>query len=1099
MILGNDMILIDHFKKLLQIIFFIIIVLQVIPTYTVSANNSWWDDQWEYAMPLTIPIDTSLAESKYQPIDQLITFEESCWAKNEKIHSIRICCLSNNNWDVLESQIYNLTPSDDSYITACRIIFLIPEYADGTESYFAYYSNSEKDATEYIDHISIEEAYYHYEPISGYPLESYFYKLLDDAKITYIVSKEGQFMGYNTGQHITKMLPDTTEVLPKNGDLFAAFDFKYCYDDGLFDYSSTSQKIISKEIFIDGNLMTSFGIVTQSKLDDMKTTVHYTYYHCPTDTTRIRVHVRHETLASITAVIDSNTDGTYATLQSGGAKSNSIKDLNIGEILPYMNFINEYNEISSYKMDLDPEYIPEEPDIRVVEITDDIDIGSHPWISFNEGEEGIAHAVIFHGNKVIKSGTDEKDGIQLNAFQMDYPHLTGLENNMATIQVGRNSYEPETGHDRSIPDDLIVEFDAEFFTSRNGGTPAIEKESEIYQQILDQMLQNDTSYEIDEEVADKYELSVLVHQAESFPMGSAFAALTGINFSFITVELYQNDVYHSSETAVRIPMNPLDQEVENVKEVVYSVLHVFDLRNISFFKKVTFQDIYEGQYTIKIIRDNFFLSSGPEYIGYASVDLSSDETISIICSKEKTIQVEVIDQHEQPVNKVDVRITKDGYNVSKGTTNQDGFLTLCTPYDKKAYHLEVWYQGFCFYDEPIILHFLDIKKNNYQFDIQRYILELSITDTWDLPIGISLQPILLNSEGTGIGNAEIISNSEYIFNNLPPMKYTLVLTFKSFTYKKDIDLNENTAIAVTFPAEFSQDVSFLDNRALPLTDISIQLKRDGKVITKHSELDHLSLDLPPGIYQVIIIQNDEIIGKRDLSVIAGGTYDFITSNQPIFPIIGILSIILFAFMLSWYGLKRKKGLKLLTIIPIILVLCSLFVSWWSIQGSINDIETKTDMYLLLGELISFISSSDVIAGSQDYLPEIFDTMIVGSIFLVCLSAALLCVDLFFSNKLENKTIILQFLVIIFLIGIIGIFSFAMSSLSEISVGTFIGSGDLSISIPGKNDHVTIPCSWGPSLGYYAVIIATIIYISYVVYQNGFIRHIKNVLLTKEKC
>ena len=61
------------------------------------------------------------------------------------------------------------------------------------------------------------------------------------------------------------------EVLPKNGELFAAFDFKYCYDDGLFDYSSTSQKLVSKEIFVDGNLMLEFRIVSTSKYNDLKT------------------------------------------------------------------------------------------------------------------------------------------------------------------------------------------------------------------------------------------------------------------------------------------------------------------------------------------------------------------------------------------------------------------------------------------------------------------------------------------------------------------------------------------------------------------------------------------------------------------------------------------------------------------------------------------------------------------------------------------------------------------------------------------------------------------------------------------------------------
>ena len=64
-----------------------------------------------------------------------------------------------------------------------------------------------------------------------------------------------------------------TEVVPKNGDLFAGFDFKYCYDLGVFDYSSTSQKLVSKDILVEGNLMVEIGMVSTSKFDDLKTIV----------------------------------------------------------------------------------------------------------------------------------------------------------------------------------------------------------------------------------------------------------------------------------------------------------------------------------------------------------------------------------------------------------------------------------------------------------------------------------------------------------------------------------------------------------------------------------------------------------------------------------------------------------------------------------------------------------------------------------------------------------------------------------------------------------------------------------------------------------
>ena len=63
--------------------------------------------------------------------------------------------------------------------------------------------------------MKIEESYYHFEPISGYALESDYYKIIDDNYLTYAVSYEGQFMGYNTCQHVMKMKQGVPEALPK--------------------------------------------------------------------------------------------------------------------------------------------------------------------------------------------------------------------------------------------------------------------------------------------------------------------------------------------------------------------------------------------------------------------------------------------------------------------------------------------------------------------------------------------------------------------------------------------------------------------------------------------------------------------------------------------------------------------------------------------------------------------------------------------------------------------------------------------------------------------------------------------------------------------
>ena len=138
-------------------------------------------------------------------------------------------------------------------------------------------------------------------------------------------------------------------------------------------------------------------------MGDLQTTATYKYYHCPTSNTRIHAHVRHETLKEVNVYSEANTDGTYASLQSGGVQSVSIEDLNFGQILPYMHVFNERGSLTKYSLDTDPAYIPDNSDIRILSIEGDVDLGKNSWISFDEGDTRIANSVILRSNSNVKS------------------------------------------------------------------------------------------------------------------------------------------------------------------------------------------------------------------------------------------------------------------------------------------------------------------------------------------------------------------------------------------------------------------------------------------------------------------------------------------------------------------------------------------------------------------------------------------------------------------------------------------------------------------------------------------------------------------------
>ena len=1004
-----------------------------------SSNGIWWDKQWKYREEINIPIDTSRDEAKFQPIDIHVDFPHLCWAANETRHSIRIIYQDGERVEELESQIYNLEFIDQSHIKGCNIVFLIPSYATGEEHYYLYYDDAEKPSTNYIDHVSVEDSYYRYEPISGYPLESYYYKIIDDNNIVYIVSQQGQFMGYSTSQHITKMKEDIKTVSPQNGELIAAFDFRYCYDTGIFDYSSTSQKLISKDILVDGNLMIQLKLISTSKRDDLKTIATYTYYHCPSSNTRIQVHVHHETLEDVDVYPDVNTDGVFASLQCEGVKSSSIKELNIGEILPYLHIYSEKKQILEFPIDRDPEYIPENPDIRVIRWSDDIDIGR--WVCFDEGKSGIAHGIIFDINTTL----------QTNAFEMDYPHFPGLENNLAAVQIGRNSYEKGGTHSLHIPKGFSIDFNAEFFSTPTGGYIEVDRETEIFYKLI--KIKPFYSNEIDNSSKEstRYSLTVVTHIAYSTPFGAPLSALTGFNLTFITVELYHKDEYISSGTAERLPIKPPPG--------------IFDWHNISlFFKKARFPSLPPGEYIIKVYRENTLLSNERRFIGFKIINLSRNTTTHIYCSIEGKIRLTIRDQYENKIEDAEVLLLSDNKAISE-VLSKNGEATITAP-TKHRYHLNILYKGLKVYNETINLKtytYFHLLSREIKFN--RYNLTVHILDNWNLPPTVDTHPLLTNND---MGKPVYIqptenTNGVYIFQDLPESKhYILSLNYKSWQLEKQVSI-PNT-ITIKFPVEFPLNIQLFDTHGVEIKATKLLFEREGK---SKSTQNTNETTLPPGIYHLKVFKDNKIIAMRDIEIFSSRTYRIITLYQPLYPIIFfITSIIIITFVLYDYYRRRHLSLPLLIVA---FSISSIILPWWTIHGSSSSIDSSTNLFLLPLKLITITKTSSIAAGEISYLPDIFQ-LYVGSIPILMIIGMILLI----SNIWFKKNIIL-FLSLIFFIVSISIFLIGVSLFAEIGVGGFMGSGNIPIVVPG-GENIILYCNWGPNIGFLFSMLSVILLI-----------------------
>jgi len=91
-----------------------------------------------FKQEIAVPIDTSLNEAKFQPIDMRIVFDNSCWAQNETKHSVRVGYDDGSGITEIDSQIYNLEYSDNYHISACGLVFLTPKKQMAKKSIMFY-------------------------------------------------------------------------------------------------------------------------------------------------------------------------------------------------------------------------------------------------------------------------------------------------------------------------------------------------------------------------------------------------------------------------------------------------------------------------------------------------------------------------------------------------------------------------------------------------------------------------------------------------------------------------------------------------------------------------------------------------------------------------------------------------------------------------------------------------------------------------------------------------------------------------------------------------------------------------------------------------
>jgi hypothetical protein len=1046
-----------------------------VPVATAGEYRKNNIDTLPYRQELTIPFATSNETVKYYPIDMRITFANPCWGTNETVHSIRVGFDDGTGIQEIESQIYDLEHSDEMHIKSCSLVFLIPQEATGKEKYYVLYDSKETDRPQYPKRVAVEDTHYFYEPIPGQKIDFDYYGIRQEAEVMYAVVQRGQLLGNPIALFAIKFKPNSTSVETYNLDQCGSFDFRYGVT-GEPDYVGTAWSTeTTKTVLVEGNLMVRMRLEGTAPRGDIRSDNIYTYYYCPTSAKRIYIDAYHEILTSVTIDEPSTLDGVYAGITSIKARSASIEKMNVGEILPTVYISTEDNTVREFSVPQNPESTERE---LVLSTQDDIDLGPKAWVCLGDTTTGKAHGILLDSNQGISEGSD--DGAQIKVFAKQNIKLPGLEADTGNLYLARNAYE-NGNHQTTLEKGKTYQYKAEFLTIETGGHTRIDEESAIYQSMIPNVPVSRGNVTGEEKTNERYTLTVFAHFARSIPLGSLFSAALGRNVSYIYAELYQDDSFRSSGTVGRLSLGSISVNMtgKNLLQKLQTALGIFDWRNLTLFKKIRFPNLDPGTYLVKIYRENPRFAKERQYIGFALVELTEDTTIRIRCRPQGAITVSLTDQENQAVENAHCILEINNMTIADAVTDSEGHARLFAPcYTLKPYQLKILYQGFLIGEEQVKLtsvrRIIDLKKS---FTLERYDLSLTVTDTWGFAPAVDVNPTLVSSAMVSMITirAEPNGAGTYRFSGLLPASYQLSLSYKSFRLEQDVNLERATSLTVMFPAEFTLNLTVFNSYADRLSSGEVSLQRKGKTKSTAIQQNGTAFEsIPPGDYELLVHTNTENIARQQIQMRGDKKMEILTSQgsllHTVLLYLGVLFLVGAIGFLIW---KRQvgAGLKLITIGLLIIAVVS---PWWSLHGGTGAISTTTNTMVIPPKLLTLTKSSNVTGGEISAVPDEV-TMVLGLLsLLVGVVFVLLFVNLLTEKKLRKISLLVSLFSIFLILLTLIVFYYAFSQLTQVGVGSFMGSGTLDITVPGQLVQTAIPCSWGPSISFYLLILSFVL-------------------------
>ncbi|MBN1861162.1 MAG: hypothetical protein JW840_06855 [Candidatus Thermoplasmatota archaeon] len=1024
-----------------------IIILSLFPALSISISSQddtypLWNPEyreWSYRQEIQAPISTNDSTAHGQPIDLHVRFEQPCWSENETLTSIRVSCWHAEQWQNMDSQIHTLVKNNGKgwYITECNVVFLIPTFADGTERFFIYYNDDITSRPNYKDHVVLKDMNYSSSPLPELSAQAKFYGIQQDGYCIYAVGQEGQLLDRSCSQVVVKQKSGIQEFDITNFDQIVSFAFSYYYGSREKDESASDQVFIDKKIFIDGNLMVEFGIMSESKKKDIQTTAIYRYYYCPLEEKRIYVHVKHEMLKDAIVQGIDNIDGRFGSLISLKSRSAAVDSLNFGDIHPLLNFYSENEKIEQYRLNQNPSTKDRE---WIISYKNDASLGSEAWLSYGEGKNGIANAVLFESNQgVVTSGTDERDGIQLKIAEKEYLNFLGTEVDYISINFGRHSYKPGSSHDVLIPSDLIAQFDAEVYYSQTGGYDAVQKESFLYKALIkSRKLSGDAAFKREPK---RYNVTIIARFGGTHLSHPVLWNLTGGKFPVMWIELHREGHLIVEGAAERYPLTRA---------------------------KKTFFDVLEGTYVAKVF---FKWGNKKSFMGAAVLYVTKDTKTNVVCTWERTIKFTFFNQHGQGIAGIHAwLINKEGVLIDENITKENGELILKAPYNRKdSYILRAEYKNFVIYNNQLQK---TLRKLNEEVNLALYTFHVVVTDGLDLPPGVAITPLLVSPNGNK--TIQLIpkdnGRGSFTFEDIPAGDYHLQISYAEFIDEihVTIPIPENV-IQMRFSAIFDVTINLYDSKGNALSNDNIEFVflRDNQTITRTRQK---IIFLPPAHYIINAYLDNVLVGVKQVELINDRQLSFVTTLESLFPLVlSLFFYALFSFFVILTLLRKFSVSSLLKALAILFVIFSLFQPWWLFNGSSPTLpaEKTTALYVNPAMMIETINYYGELSLNIEELPDIF-LMFLGVVIplasIACLSLSLGII--LRRTKKKKYAFLLSISGIILLSIVVPSFIFGTTRLIETSLGAVQGEGNLLISIGAE--EITMSSSWGFTAGFYLV-------------------------------